>query len=65
MVKERRASRIPEFDEVLEEILALLTSQRREAAVKSLIGELRRRSQIPTQFVFYHPQVIDLAEPAP
>jgi hypothetical protein len=65
MVKERRASRLPEFDEVREEILALLTSQRREAAVKSLIGELRRRSQIPTQFVFYHPQVIDLAEPAP
>lgn len=65
IVKERRESRLPEFAEVREEILALLTSQRREAAVKSLIGELRRRSQVPTQFVFYHPQVIDQAEPAP
>ncbi|MEZ5384289.1 MAG: peptidylprolyl isomerase [Prosthecobacter sp.] len=65
VVKERRESRVPEFDEVRDEILALLTSQRREAAVKSLVGELRRRSQVPTQFVFYHAQVIDLAEPAP
>ena len=65
MVKERRESRLPEFAEVRDEILALLTGLRREAAEKSLIGELRRRSHIPTQFVFYHPQVIDLAEPAP
>lgn len=65
IVKERRESRLPEFTEVRDEILALLTSQRREAAVKSLVGELRRRSQVPTKFVFYHAQVIDQAEPAP
>lgn len=57
-------SRLPTFDEVQGEVAALLTSQRREDAVRSLIAELRERSQRPTQFVFYHPQVIDHAEPA-
>lgn len=62
---ERQESRVPAFAEVREEILAMLTSKRREEAVKSLIAELRDRSQRPTQFVFYHPEIIDLAEPAP
>jgi parvulin-like peptidyl-prolyl isomerase len=62
---ERRDSRLPTFAEAQGEIAALLTSERREEAVRSLIAELRERSQRPTQFVFYHPQVIDHAEPAP
>jgi len=65
LVMERREARVPAFEEVLEELMALLTSQRREEAVKSLVGELRTRSQVPTQFVFYHAQVIDQTEPAP
>lgn len=60
----RRPARIPEFDEVRTEILALLTSQRREAAVKTLIAELRARSIKPTRFVFYRPALIETALPA-
>lgn len=65
LVKERRESRLPAFEECREEIFAMLTSQRREEAVRSLIAELRDRSQRPTKFVFYHPEIIDRAEPAP
>jgi parvulin-like peptidyl-prolyl isomerase len=65
LVKERRESRLPTFEECSEEIFAMLTSQRREEAVRSLIAELREISQRPTKFVFYHPEVIDHAEPAP
>ncbi|MDZ4403581.1 peptidylprolyl isomerase [Prosthecobacter sp.] len=65
IVMERREARLPSLEEARDEILALLTSQRREEAVKSLVGELRQRSQQPTKFVFYHPQVIDHVEPAP
>lgn len=65
IVMDRHASRLPTFDEAKDEISALLTSQRREEAVKSLIAELRERAQRPTKFVFYHPQIIDQAEPAP
>ncbi|MFO1486550.1 MAG: peptidylprolyl isomerase [Verrucomicrobiaceae bacterium] len=65
IVMERRESRLPTFEEAKAEISAMLTTQRREDAVKSLIAELRERSQRPTQFVFYHPEVVNLAEPAP
>jgi len=65
IVMERQESRLPTFDEAKEEIFALLTSQRREEAVRSLLGELRGRSQRPTKFVFYHASIIDRAEPAP
>jgi hypothetical protein len=61
-VMERRESRLPTFEEVQDEILALLTSQRREEAVKSLLTELR---QAAGKSLIYHPQVIDRAEPAP
>jgi parvulin-like peptidyl-prolyl isomerase len=62
IVMERRASRLPTFEEVKDEIAALLTSQRREAAVKSLIAELR---QTAGKSLIYHSQVIDRTEPAP
>lgn len=62
LVMERRASRLPTFEEVKDEILALLTSQRREEAVKRLLTELR---QSAGKSLIYHPQVIDRAEPAP
>ncbi len=65
LVKERRESRLPAFEECRDEIFGMLTSRRREEAVRSLIAELRERSQRPTKFVFYHPEVIDRAEPAP
>lgn len=65
IVMDRQESRLPAFDEAREEIAALLTSQRREEAVQSLLAELRERAQRPTKFVFYHPQIIDQAEPAP
>jgi len=65
IVMARQESRLPTFAEARDEIAALLTSQRREEAVKSLIAELRERAQRPTKFVFYHPQIIDQAEPAP
>jgi parvulin-like peptidyl-prolyl isomerase len=62
IVMERRASRLPTFEEVKDEIAALLTSQRREAAVMSLIAELR---QTAGKSLIYHSQVIDRTEPAP
>ncbi len=65
VVMERHESRLPTWDESHAEISAMLTSQRREEAVHSLIAELCQRSQRPTKFVFYHAQIIDHAEPAP
>jgi hypothetical protein len=62
IVYERRASRVPALAEVKEEITALLTSKRREEAVKGLLAELRERSK---SSVLYHAEVIDHAEPAP
>lgn len=58
IVLERHAARLPAFAEVKEEITALLISQQREEAVKSLLTELRKP-------VLYHAEVIDQAEPAP
>jgi hypothetical protein len=62
LVMERREARLPKFEEVKDEILALLTSQRREEAIKRLLAELR---QAAGKSLIYHPQVIDRAEPAP
>lgn len=65
VVRERRESRLPVFEEVKDEVLAMLTTQRREEAVKRLIAELRERSQQPPKSLLYHPEVIDRTEPAP
>jgi len=65
LVKERRESRLPAFAECRDEISAMLAGRRREDAVRALITELRERSQQPVKSVFYHPEVIDRAEPAP
>ena len=62
IVHERHASRLPALAEVTPEITALLTTQRRELAVKRLLTELRERS---LQSVIYHAEVIDHASPAP
>ena len=62
IVMERRASRLPTFEEAKAEISALLTSQRRAEAVKSLVAELRQTAR---ESLIHHPQVIDRAEPAP
>ncbi len=56
LVLERQASRLPALVEVTPEITALLTTKRRDAALKSLLTELRNRSPQP---VVYH------AAPAP
>ncbi len=63
-VAAREPARIPDFDEVRTEILALLENERRSLAVKALLRELRSRSQRPTLFLHYHPEVIDATEPA-
>jgi hypothetical protein len=65
ILMERRDSRLPTFEEAQSEIAALLTTQRREAAVQQLLSDLRQRSQQPPLSVFYHAEVIDRTEPAP
>lgn len=62
IVLERHASRLPALAEVTPEITALLTTKRREVALKALLAELRERSPQP---VVYHAAVIDHAAPAP
>ncbi|MFN0080064.1 MAG: peptidylprolyl isomerase [Prosthecobacter sp.] len=62
IVMERRASRLPTFEEAKAEISALLTSQRRAEAVKSLVAELRQTAR---ESLIHHSPVIDRAEPAP
>ena len=62
LVLERQASRLPALVEVTPEITALLTSKRRDAALNSLLADLRNRSPQP---VVYHAEVIDHAAPAP
>lgn len=62
IVMERRESRLPTFEEAWGEISALLTSQRRNEAVKNLISELRQHALPAAK---YHAEVIDRAEPAP
>lgn len=61
---DRRPPRAPEFAEVKDEILAMLVNERREQAVKSLVAELRVRSNRPPYFLRYHREVIDSAVPA-
>ncbi|MCX6847310.1 MAG: peptidylprolyl isomerase [Verrucomicrobia bacterium] len=62
IVFERHASRLPALAEVTPEITALLTTKRREVALKSLLAELLERSP---QSVVYHAEIIDHAAPAP
>ncbi len=62
IVMEHRESRLPAFEEAKAEISSLLTSQRRAAAVKSLIAELR---QTAAKSLIYDSQVIERTEPAP
>lgn len=62
IVLERHASRLPALAEVTPEITALLTTKRREVALKVILTELRDRSPRP---VVYHAEVIDRAEPPP
>jgi len=62
IVMERHESRLPTLEEAKAEIAALITSQRREDAVKSLIAELRLSAG---KSLNYHSPVIDRAEPAP
>lgn len=64
LLKEKKPARSPSFEEVGAEILAMLRNRRREDAVRSLIGELRERSMKPTQFIFYHAETVNRAEPA-
>jgi PPIC-type PPIASE domain/SurA N-terminal domain len=51
---ERVAERVPVFDEVKEEIRAMLEGERRAMAVKALMGELRVRSVKPTRFLWVY-----------
>jgi parvulin-like peptidyl-prolyl isomerase len=62
IVLERRESRLPTFEEARAEISSLLTRQRRDAALKSLMAGLRQRAQQTTK---YHAEIIDRVEPAP
>lgn len=62
IVLERHASRVPALADVTPEIAALLTSKRREVALKALLTELRERSPQP---VVYHAEIIDHTAPAP
>ena len=64
VLKEKRGARVPAFEEVKTEVLALLQTEIREAAVKSLMAELRLKSVNPTRFLFYYPEVIGQSVPA-
>ncbi|WP_395742474.1 peptidylprolyl isomerase [Prosthecobacter sp.] len=64
LVHERRTSRLPAFEEVKGEIAALLSSQRREAAVQGLLSELREQAR-RQQWLVYHAEVIARVHPAP
>lgn len=64
VLKEKRGARVPAFEEVKTEVLALLQTEIREAAVKSLMAELRLKSVDPTRFLFYYPEVIGQSVPA-
>ena len=59
LLKEQRAPHQPAFEAVQGEIAAMLTSQRRESAVKELLAALRKRAQVVT-----HDEVISTTEPA-
>ena len=58
-VKGREAERVPEYEEVKAEIRAMLEGERREMAVKALMGELRVRSVKPTRFLHVFQSVVE------
>lgn len=60
-VFERRPSRLPTFEECRHEIAAALMAKSREAALKTLLAELRRRLSAP---IVYHQGVIEQIQPA-
>jgi parvulin-like peptidyl-prolyl isomerase len=62
---ETKQERAPSFEEVRAEVISHLRNERREAAVKALVAELRMRSMQPKSFVFYFPEVVDEVSPAP
>lgn len=62
IVLERRESRPPGFDEVRDEIAALLHRQQRDAALQQIITALKKDAAASTK---YHAQIIDHVEPAP
>lgn len=61
---EKRPAGAPPFEALRAEIRALLVNERREAAVRSLVAELRERSLHPKRFIHYFPAVIEGATPA-
>jgi acyl-CoA synthetase (AMP-forming)/AMP-acid ligase II len=63
-VKARQPARVPAFEEVKEEIRAALEGERRELAVKALMGELRLRSVKPTRFLHVFDAVVEGVEAA-
>jgi hypothetical protein len=63
-VKARQPARVPAFEEVKEEIRAALEGERRELAVKALMGELRVRSVKPTRFLHVFDEVVEGVEAA-
>ena len=58
-VQAREAERVPEYEEVKGEIRAMLEGERREMAVKALMGELRVRSVKPTRFLHVFQSVVE------
>lgn len=62
IVLERRESRLPGFDEVRDEIAALLHRQQRDTALQQLISALKKDAAASTK---YHAEIIDHVEPAP
>jgi hypothetical protein len=58
-VSGREAARVPGYDEVKLEIQAMLEGERREVAVKALMGELRVRSVKPTRFLWVFEPVFE------
>lgn len=62
IVLDRRESRLPQLDEVREEIAALWHDQRRNTALQDLIAGLHAAAAASTK---YHAAIIDHVEPAP
>ncbi len=60
---ERQPARATTLDESRDEIFSVLRAERREAAVRALISELRERSLKPMLLLEYSADVIDATEP--
>jgi hypothetical protein len=58
-VQAREAERVLEYEEVKGEIRLMLEGERREMAVKALMGELRVRSVKPTRFLHVFQSVVE------